>query len=88
MVTSGKLFSYDGNGNILTAARTGASSSVSDNLGYQYNRDANGYLLNNKLNYLTGAGAASGFSGTTISNNNYQYDAIGNMTADKPGQCQ
>jgi len=47
---------YDANGNILKYLRRGAGTSGSslnmDSLTYQYSRDNNGYLTNNKLNYI------------------------------------
>jgi hypothetical protein len=45
-----ETFSYDGNGNILTALRNGnaaVSHQPMDNLAYGYNRDAGGRLINN-----------------------------------------
>jgi RHS repeat-associated protein len=74
-------FTYDGNGNILTVYRAGATAGITDNLAYQYNRNAGGQLLDNKLNYLRGTGAASNF-GPSQSANNYTYDPIGNLTND------
>jgi RHS repeat-associated protein len=77
-----ELFTYDGNGNILTANRTGSGTgSVTDNLIYSYNKDANGKLTNNRLNYLNGH-AGVGNMGTDQTANNYTYDQIGNLTAD------
>ncbi|MFS2186922.1 RHS repeat-associated core domain-containing protein [Mucilaginibacter sp. Mucisp84] len=77
-----ELFTYDGNGNILTANRTGSGTgSATDNLIYTYNKDANGKLTNNRLNYLNGH-AGVGNMGTDQTLNNYTYDQIGNLTAD------
>lgn len=77
-----ELFTYDGNGNILTANRTGSGTgSVTDNLIYTYNKDASGRLTNNRLNYLNGH-AGVGNMGTDQTLNNYTYDQIGNLTAD------
>jgi RHS repeat-associated protein len=75
-------FTYDGNGNILTVNRSGATSGVTDNLAYQYNHDANNRLTDNKLNYLNGTGAASNF-GAAQTAGNYAYDPIGNLTDDR-----
>ncbi|MFI5160458.1 MAG: RHS repeat-associated core domain-containing protein [Sphingobacteriales bacterium] len=75
-------FSYDGNGNILSLLRSGATATVKDSLLYQYNRDINSHLTNNKLNWLNGIGNATHF-GTPQIANNYKYDPIGNMTYDR-----
>jgi RHS repeat-associated protein len=75
-------FTYDGNGNILSLLRIGDTSSSKDNLAYQYNRDVNGRLTNNKLNWLNGVGNATQF-GTPQYANNYRFDPIGNMTYDR-----
>jgi RHS repeat-associated protein len=56
-----------------------------DNLIYNYNKDANGKLINNKLNYVNDwATPNAGYAGDMRqqSANNYTYDAIGNLTAD------
>ncbi|HVX01037.1 MAG TPA: RHS repeat-associated core domain-containing protein, partial [Candidatus Babeliaceae bacterium] len=74
-------FDYDGNGNILNLLRLGDTSINQDSLTYKYNRDANGNLTDNKLNYLHGNGNATNF-GPPQSINNYQYDAIGELTSD------
>ncbi|WP_413667267.1 RHS repeat-associated core domain-containing protein [Mucilaginibacter sp. Mucisp86] len=77
-----EFFTYDGNGNILTANRTGSGTgSVTDNLIYTYNKDANGKLTNDRLNYLNGH-AGVGNMGADQTLNNYTYDQIGNLTAD------
>ncbi len=76
-------FTYDGNGNILTANRYGNVSRM-DSLLYRYSYDNNGHLANNKLNYVTD-NASDGAYTTDIKNqpvNNYAYDAIGNLIKD------
>ncbi|MFB9844039.1 RHS repeat domain-containing protein [Mucilaginibacter ginsenosidivorans] len=72
-------FTYDGNGNILTADRT-AANNTADHFAYQYNRDNNSHLLNNKLNYIQGNSTATNLGAQTA--NNYQYDPTGNLTDD------
>ncbi|MFD2920404.1 LamG-like jellyroll fold domain-containing protein [Terrimonas rubra] len=80
--------SYDGNGNILTYLRNGNPSAgkpvVMDQLTYQYNKDVNQRLANNKLRHVQDAIGSSSYL-TDIDNqpdDNYSYDAIGNLTAD------
>ncbi|SDR89064.1 RHS repeat-associated core domain-containing protein [Mucilaginibacter mallensis] len=77
-------FTYDGNGNILTATRNAGAATAMDNLTYRYNHNTSGRLTNNELNYITDAVTTHnwpyGLSNQAI--NNYTYDAIGNMTAD------
>jgi RHS repeat-associated protein len=77
-------FTYDGNGNILTATRNAGAVTAMDNLAYKYNHNASGRLTNNELNYITDAVTTHnwpyGLDNQAISN--YTYDAIGNMTAD------
>ncbi|OCX50795.1 hypothetical protein BEL04_18875 [Mucilaginibacter sp. PPCGB 2223] len=76
-------FTYDGNGNILTANRYGNVGRM-DSLIYRYTYDNNGRLANNKLNYVTD-NASDGAYSTDIKNqpaNNYSYDQIGNLIKD------
>ncbi len=77
-------FTYDGNGNILTANRNMGAGTRMDSLVYNYPRSSTGRLNNNKLNYLTDAVTTHtwpyGLDNQNV--NNYTYDAIGNMTAD------
>jgi len=76
-------FTYDGNGNILTANRFGNVGRM-DSLIYRYSYDANGHLANNKLNYVTD-NASDGAYTIDIKNqpiNNYAYDQIGNLIHD------
>lgn len=85
-IDSGKYrenFTYDGNGNILRANRTGNVGAM-DSLQYQYSYDSNGHLANNKLNYVTDKANDIAYT-TDIKNqptNNYTYDAIGNLIHD------
>ena len=78
--------SYDGNGNILTYTRNGTvAGGQMDNLTYNYTRDVNGQLLNNKLGYI-GDAANDGAYTTDIKNQpagNYTYDANGNLIIDQ-----
>ncbi|MEO5889697.1 MAG: RHS repeat-associated core domain-containing protein [Ferruginibacter sp.] len=82
---------YDGNGNILQYLRNGTSTVnlTMDSLSYKYNRDVNGRLLNNQLNYvrdeINGSSSHSSNYTTDIDDqslNNYGYDAIGNLIKD------
>ena len=83
-----EAFSYDANGNILTANRHGSTTNsgqqLMDSLAYNYNRDGNGRLTSNRLNYLTDQVPAANYS-TDLDNQttgNYTYDQTGNITAD------
>ncbi|WP_259069334.1 RHS repeat-associated core domain-containing protein [Mucilaginibacter sp. X4EP1] len=84
-----EYFTYDGNGNIQTTFRNGntlnGNQLVMDQLTYGYNRDANGKLLNNQLNYIGDAAPASNYTNDLKNQNpgNYQYDAKGDLTADQ-----
>lgn len=80
--------SYDANGNILKYLRNGGDTTGlpldMDSLGYKYNRDVNGNLLNNRLNHVRDAVNSSNYS-VDIDNqsaNNYGYDRIGNLKTD------
>jgi len=80
--------SYDANGNILKYLRQGADTTGlpqdMDSLGYQYNRDVNGNLVNNRLNHVRDA-VNSGNYTVDIDNqstDNYTYDRIGNLVSD------
>lgn len=79
---------YDANGNIQKYLRQGADATgmplTMDSLTYNYNRDANGKLVNNKLNYVRDQVNAANY-GVDIDNQsagNYQYDRIGNLVKD------
>jgi RHS repeat-associated protein len=79
---------YDANGNILSYTRNGAASAgaaTMDQLTYAYNRDANGQLLNNRLRHVKDAVPDANYSEDidTQPDDNYSYDAIGNLIADK-----
>jgi RHS repeat-associated protein len=81
---------YDANGNILKYLRNGFGSNVTmDSLSYNYNRDAQGNLNNNQLNYIrdrvNNSTSHSGNYTVDIEDqalNNYLYDSIGNLRAD------
>jgi RHS repeat-associated protein len=75
-------FSYDANGNILTLNRNKHGGSNMDNLTYGYNLDANGRLLNNRLNNVIDDNANSAEIGEFRGATNFTYDAIGNLTGD------
>jgi RHS repeat-associated protein len=82
--------SYDGNGNILKYLRNGNGSNLTmDSLTYNYNRDGQGRLVNNRLNYVRDrVNNSTGHSSNHTSDiedqsaGNYSYDAIGNLTGD------
>src|SRR5690606_17962862 len=72
--------SYDPNGNILTYLRNGSSATnlLMDNMTYHYNTG------NNQLNHVTDIVPSGNYSVDidNQSNNNYEYDAIGNLIKD------
>jgi RHS repeat-associated protein len=80
----GGRYTLDGNGNLLTLLRNAYNlegNKTLDNLSYNYQRDATGKLVSNRLNGVTDASTqgnafqASILSGTT----NFEYDPIGNI---------
>ncbi|WP_343522276.1 RHS repeat-associated core domain-containing protein [Pedobacter sp.] len=73
-------FGYDANGNILSLQRNNQNGNTMDNLGYAYNRDASGKLLNNRLAAINDAAGVT--NGNDIGNNSYTYDEIGNLKTD------
>ena len=73
-------FSYDGSGNILNLQRNNQSGNTMDNLGYSYNRDGAGKLINNRLAAVNDAVGVT--NGNDIGNNSYSYDEIGNLKTD------
>ena len=81
---------YDANGNILKYLRNGISSNLTmDSLTYNYNRDAQGRLLNNQLRFVrdrVNNSTAHSSNYTTDAEDqaagNYSYDAIGNLVSD------
>ncbi len=80
-------YTYDANGNILTALRNGNSTTglAMDKLSYAYNRDANGNITNNRLRHVTDAVPdANSYTADlkTQPTDNYQYDALGNLIKD------
>src|SRR5690606_11077332 len=72
--------SYDPNGNILTYLRNGTSATnlLMDNMTYHYNTG------NNQLNHVIDLVPSGNYSVDidNQSNNNYEYDAIGNLIKD------
>jgi RHS repeat-associated protein len=89
----GEKIIYDANGNILSYIRNGTADNGRqrdmDKLHYNYNRDANGLLTNNKLQYIiddaaphsTPAGDQKDLETQPV--NNYRYDNIGNLVHDE-----
>jgi RHS repeat-associated protein len=75
-------FSYDGNGNILTLQRNDGSGNMMDNLTYEYNRNPELKLQNNRLKSLADAAFPNNNPGELIGTSNYGYDEIGNLITD------
>ncbi|HVU58163.1 MAG TPA: RHS repeat-associated core domain-containing protein [Puia sp.] len=81
---------YDESGNILRYLRNGFGSNLTmDSLSYNYNRDAQGHLVNNLLNYVrdrvNNSTSHSGNYTTDVddqSANNYTYDSSGELKSD------
>ncbi|QEC44784.1 hypothetical protein FSB84_25025 [Pseudobacter ginsenosidimutans] len=75
---------YDANGNILTFLRNASAATQMDDLAYQYNIDAKGNLLNNKLRHVDDEISASAFDVDIDdqSVDNHEYDKIGNLISD------
>ena len=72
-------YSYDGNGNLTTLQRRNGQGDFIDNLTYHYN-----ITQNNRLTHVTDP-VAGGVNDEDIDNqpeNNYTYDAIGNLVGD------
>lgn len=88
-------FSYDANGNIKTLRRNGADQIDNplemDELTYNYNRDANGQLVNNRLRHVNEVVDPENYTlsitGVVDLENqvadNYTYDKIGNLISDQ-----
>lgn len=82
-----EAFTYDGNGNILSAVRNNgvAGGLAMDDLGYVYDRDTGGRLANNKLRQVRDGVIYWQYPGDLDDQedpNNYRYDALGNLTHD------
>jgi len=82
--------SYDANGNILSYLRNGinqgASQHAMDQMDYGYNKDVTtGRLTNNKLRHIKDAIGSSNYTEDIDdqSDDNYTYDAIGNLIIDR-----
>ncbi|WP_111594781.1 RHS repeat-associated core domain-containing protein [Chitinophaga dinghuensis] len=83
---NGEDYTYDANGNILTLNRNGNDDNrlAMDRLTYQYERDGEGYLLNNKLQLVQDAVPASTYpSDVDDMTKAFRYDSIGNLIADE-----
>jgi RHS repeat-associated protein len=92
-------FTYDANGNILTQGLNGQNGAAIDNLTYQYNRDASGNLMQNRLyhvnnsvarnagpNELNDEGVFSPASQTINNKNNYGYNELGESIREDSAQ--
>ncbi|MEI6950339.1 RHS repeat-associated core domain-containing protein [Paraflavisolibacter sp. H34] len=83
---------YDANGNILSYFRNGSASGAQplamDNLKYGYNRNASGQLVNNRLRHVKDGVSATNYKEDIDDqpDDNYDYDAIGNLVKDKAGK--
>ena len=81
---------YDENGNLTNYLRNGFGSLLTmDSLTYRYNLDAQGQLLNNRLDHfrdrVNGSTSHSGNYTVDIEDQlagNYLYDSVGNLTKD------
>ena len=76
--------SYDANGNIKTYKRNGIGvDSAMDNLSYRY-YEAGGQITNNRLRHVKDAVTETALTEDLESqpDDNYEYDAIGNLTKD------
>ena len=83
---NGEDYTYDANGNILTLNRNGNDDNhlAMDRLAYQYERDGEGYLLNNQLQLVHDAVPASTYpSDVDDMTTAFRYDSIGNLIADE-----
>jgi hypothetical protein len=87
-------YSYDANGNILNLARQDGSGSDMDKLTYHYLKDGNGKFINNRLLHVYDDVTASleltdledqgrDYVQNNPATQNYRYDKIGNLIADK-----
>ena len=79
-------YSYDANGNIKSLGRYDAASTKFDTLVYNYETKANGYLrTTNKLRWVDDLAGTSAKTDDIEDQNtdNYSYDAVGNLLADK-----
>jgi hypothetical protein len=86
-------FTYDANGNILTQVRYAENGMQIENLTYQYNRNTNGDMVQNRLYHVNETVAANTFSDdiddqgvfslTNVNTtNNYGYDGEGRLVRD------
>jgi RHS repeat-associated protein len=91
-------YSYDANGNILNLNRNGDDRGIMDNLTYHYAKDGNGNFINNRLLHVNDSQTNKSIYGEDIDDQeidgiaysqgnpysqNYAYDKIGNLIADK-----
>jgi photosystem II stability/assembly factor-like uncharacterized protein len=93
-------YEYDANGNLQKLTRNGnrTDNLPMDNLTYRYAKDGNGNILNNRLLHVHDAVHNATYStdiddqGVYAQNNprlqNYTYDEIGNMIADKQEEIE
>jgi len=81
-----ETYTYDANGNIKTLDRyDGAATPAKiDGLTYGYNLDGNGKLINNRLRHVkdTRSSSLCDYDIDDQNDDNYLYDAIGNLTKD------
>jgi len=91
-------FQYDANGNILGQLRADGTGQIIDSLTYNYAKDANGRIKQNRLYQVNDQVSATVFSddidkqgafyslNANDGTNNYMYDSIGNLIQDRQEQ--
>ena len=81
-------YKYDPNGNILTARTNSLGATPLNSLSYQYDGGNSGAIHNNKLQSVSNTAPVSANTDQFPSQaqNNYSYDAIGNLTSDIKGE--
>jgi RHS repeat-associated protein len=76
-------FVYDGNGNILNQVRNNGGSQQVDNLNYQYQKNAEGMLVRNRLYNVGGLDGTQDVATETVDVDGiYKYDELGQLHSD------
>jgi RHS repeat-associated protein len=85
-------FTYDANGNLLTLNRKDEAGTLYDDFTYSYSNLISGNIKNtNRLTHVSDAINASAYVGDIENgqvNNNYKYDANGNLISDAQEEIQ
>ncbi|MCG8327777.1 MAG: carboxypeptidase-like regulatory domain-containing protein [Chitinophagales bacterium] len=84
-------YSYDGNGNILNLQRRGMENSLMDDFSYNYPANDNAQIVSNQLYQVVDAISDDPYSHDLESgqtNQNYQYDASGNLVLDQQADLE